>query len=117
MVVQRIDLATHHTLFMVWGLSSAGRASVLQAEDQEFDSPRLHSITSTGVILNFALLSLHIWMAPMIDASGTPGAKLTVQVAAHTYLKVRVRDPATDIATCSRSHAYPTILAWAEQDF
>ena len=56
-------------------------------------------------------------MAPMIDASGTPGAKLTVQVAAHTYLKVRVRDPATDIATCSRSHAYPTILAWAEQDF
>ena len=29
-----------------WGISSIGRASALQAEGQEFDSPMLHSMKS-----------------------------------------------------------------------
>ena len=39
---------------MNWGYSSVGRASALQAEGQEFESPYLHHFTN----LNFSILIL-----------------------------------------------------------
>lgn len=40
-----------------WGISSIGRASALQAEGQEFDSPMLHSAHLPPVVMTggFAL--------------------------------------------------------------
>ena len=67
--------------------------------------------------MNFALLSLHIWMSPTLSGTGVPGARLTIRVTPSVYLKFRIHDPALDIATCSQARVYPTILAWSEKDF
>ncbi len=76
------DYTIHFSLFTIiclWGCSSVGRASALQAGGQEFDSPHLHqSIYLMDAILNENAKHFH-FLSPLTEKNRGKGRVVHIE--------------------------------------
>ena len=63
------------------------------------------------------ILSLKMWITPVVSDNETAGMKLTAQLSKNIYAKVRVFDSGLDISTASRTGDNVTVRAYFDFDF
>lgn len=63
------------------------------------------------------LLSLKLWVTPVVASNSSAGMKFTMRVTPSIYAKVRVFDDGLDIATAARTGGNMTIRTYVDFDF